>query len=100
MLIPTTGSGGLQGKEREHILSMIKAIRERTLKTASDKLAAVASRAQKQSISRADFDAMLRDLADVEGLGHSLRVNSEGCRKRLQEYMHSRGDSSPLAKRK
>lgn len=99
MLISTTGTGGLQGREREHILSWIKTIRQTTLKMANDKLAAVASRAQKQVISKADFDAMLRDLADVEGLGQSLKQNAEGCRKRLQEYMHSRGDSSPLAKK-
>jgi hypothetical protein len=100
MIIQTTGAGGLQGKEREHLLLMIRAIREKTLKMADDKLKAVASRVQKQVISKADFDAMLRDLADVEGLGQSLKSNAEGCRKRLNEYVRSSGDSSPLAKKR
>lgn len=100
MIIQTTGTGGLQGAEREHLLLMIRAMREKTIKMADDKLKAVASRVQRQVISKADFDAMSRDLADVEGLGRSLTVNTEGCRKRLNEYVRSRGDSSPLAKKR
>lgn len=85
----------VQPREREHLKVWIRTMRENTLKLADKKLAACAEKLNRPTMTRSDYEALLKELAEVAGLGHSLQQNADGARRKLHEYAMSAKDTSP-----